>query len=171
MRSSRILVVFDVDGTISPLPPRDGSGEPMWATPVAEAVLAALHELTSSSPDVLVGWVTSWSPSMVRSLIDNRLGGRLQGHHLHDNDDWAPGWRARAVTKAVTRTGARAVVWFDDMAVRMTLTHTLERAGLSPAVLVIRPDEYIGITMRQVRRAAQFVDDIRGAEPIDRPTS
>lgn len=170
MHTSRFLVVFDVDGTISPLPPRDGSGEPVWATPVAEPVLAALDELTSS-PDVQVGWVTSWSPGMVRSLIEKRLDGRLDGRHLHHDEDWAPGWRARAVTKAVGRTGARAVVWFDDMAVRMTLTRTLERAGLSPAVLVIRPDEYTGITMRQARRAAQFVDDVRNAGPLERPTT
>ncbi|MGO2747928.1 MULTISPECIES: hypothetical protein [Microbacterium] len=142
----------------------------MWATPVAKPVVAALHELTTS-PDVQVGWVTSWSPGMVQSLIERRLGGRLDGRHLHGDDDWAPGWRARAVTHAVERSGARAVVWFDDMAVRSTLMRTLERAGLSPAVLVIRPDEYTGITMRQVRRAAQFVADVRDAELLDRPTT
>lgn len=163
MRSSRVLVVFDVDGTISPLPPRDGPGEPKWVTPVAEPVLAALQELTTR-PDVLIGWGTSWSPDMVRWLIDERLGGRLDGPHLHDDDDWAPGWRARSITRAVARTGAGAVVWFDDMAVRATLTRALERAGLGPAVLVIRPDEYTGIALRQARRAAQFLDDFRRAE-------
>jgi hypothetical protein len=160
MSSPRVLVVFDVDGTISPLPPRDGSSEPEWVTPVPEPVLAVLQELTTG-PDVLVGWGTSWSPDMVRWLIDERLDGRLDGRHLHDDGDWAPGWRARSITRAVARTGARAVVWFDDMAVRATLTRTLERAGLSPAVLVIRPDKHTGITLRQARRAAQFVDDFR----------
>ncbi|WP_157006473.1 hypothetical protein [Agromyces laixinhei] len=95
---------------------------------------------------------------MVRSLVEKRLDGRLDGRHLHDDDDWAPGWRARAVTKEVARVDARAVVWFDDMAVRATLMRTLERAGLSPAALVFRPDEYVGITMRQARRAAKFVE-------------
>jgi len=158
MRGAQVLVVFDVDGTISPLPPRDGSGEPMWATPIPESVLAALQELTTA-PDVLVGWVTSWSPGMVRSLTERRLDGRLDGRHLHDDDDWARGWRARAVTKAVAITGAQAVVWFDDMAVRANLLRTLERAGLSLAVLVIRPDEYTGITLLQARRASRFVND------------
>lgn len=156
--SPRVLVALDVDGTISPLPHHDGNGEPNFATPVAQDVLAALQALTAPA-DVQVGWVTSWSPTMVRWLITERLDGRLNGPHLHDSDDWAPGWRARAVTKAAANTGANAVVWVDDMAVRSTLMRSLTREGLSPAVLVIRPDKHTGVTLQQARRAARFVAD------------
>lgn len=162
MGSTRILVVLDVDGAVSPLQHHDVASEPNFATPVAEQVLAALQTLTAPA-DVHVGWVTSWSPKMIRWLIEERLDGRLDGPHLHDNDDWAPGWRARAVTRVVASTGARAVVWFDDMAVPATLTRTLGRARLNPAVLVIRPDKYTGITLQQASRAVRFVDGFRNS--------
>lgn len=156
----RVLVVLDVDGTISPIPPRDGSGEPRWATPVAEPVLAALHELVGR-PGVTLGWVTSWAPGMLQWLVRERLGGRLDAPYLPDEDDWERGWRARAIVKTVAVTGVDAVVWIDDMAVRSTLMRGLGRAGLDPAVLVIRPDRYIGVTLRQVRHAARFIDAVR----------
>lgn len=158
--SPRALVVLDVDGTISTLPPRDGSGETLWATPVAEPVLADLHELVSR-PDVMLGWVTSWVPGMLRWLVRARLTGRFDGPYLPDEDDWDRGWRARAIVKTVADTGVDAVVWIDDMAVRSTLMRGLGRAGLEPAVLVIRPDKYIGVTLRQVGHAARFIDAVR----------
>jgi hypothetical protein len=37
----------------------------------------------------------------------------------------------------------------------------LSRAGLDPAVLVIRPDKYTGVTLRQVRHAARFIEELR----------
>ncbi|MBD3941419.1 hypothetical protein IF188_06875 [Microbacterium sp. NEAU-LLC] len=156
----RVLVVLDVDGTISPIPPRDGSGEPVWATPVAEPVLAALHELVSR-PGVMLGWVTSWAPGMLQWLVRERLGGRLDGPYLPDEDDWDRGWRARSIVETVADTGVDTVVWIDDMAVRSTLMRGLGRAGLEPAVLVIRPDMYIGVTLQQARHAARFIDAVR----------
>lgn len=156
----RVLIVLDVDGTISPIPPRDGSGEPRWTTPVAEPVLAALHELVGR-PGVMLGWVTSWAPGMLQWLVRERLGGRLDAPYLPDEDDWARGWRSRSIVKAVAETGVDAVVWIDDMAVRSTLMRGLARAGLDPAVLAIRPDRYIGVTLRQVRHAARFIDAVR----------
>lgn len=151
------LVVLDVDGTISPISPRDGSGEPMWATPVAEPVLAALQELVSR-PGVTLGWVTSWAPGMLQWLVRERLSGRLDAPYLPDEDDWERGWRARSIVKTVALTNVDAVVWIDDMAVRSTLVRGLARAGLDPAVLVIRPDKHVGVTLRQVRHAARLVD-------------
>lgn len=44
------------------------------------------------------------------------------------------------------------------MAVRSTLMRGLARAGLDPAVLVIRPDKHVGVTLQQVRHAARFAD-------------
>lgn len=160
MTNPRVLVVLDVDGTISPVPPRDGSGEPMWATPVAELVLAELHELVSR-PGVALGWTTSWGPGMLQWLVRERLGGRFDAPYLPDEEDWDRGWRARSIVKTVADTEIRAVVWIDDMAVRSTLMRALARAELDPAVLVIRPDTYTGVTLRQVRRAARFIDALQ----------
>lgn len=164
MTTPRVLVVLDVDGTISPLPPRDGSRVPTWVAPVAEPVLAALHELTTR-PDVMLGWTTSWRPGMLRWLVNERLGGRFEAPYLPDEDDWDRGWRARSIVKTVAATGVDAVVWIDDMAVRSTLVRGLSRAGLDPSTLVIRPDKYTGVTMRQVRHAARFVDEWIGSGP------
>lgn len=160
MANPRVLVVLDVDGTISPLPLGDGPREPMWVTPVAEPVLAALHELTTR-PDVMLGWTTSWRPGMLRWLVNERLGSRFEAPYLPDEDDWDRGWRARSIVKTVAATGVETVVWIDDMAVRSTLMRGLARAGLEPAVLVIRPDKYTGVTLRQVRHAARFIDKQR----------
>ncbi len=154
----RVLVALDVDGTISPIPPGDGSGEPMWATPVAEPVLAALHELVGRA-GVTLGWVTSWAPGMLLWLVRERLSGRFDAPYLPDEDDWERGWRSRSIVKAVAETRVDAVVWIDDMAIRSTLMRGLARAGLDPAVLVIRPDKHVGVTLRQVRHAARFVDE------------
>lgn len=158
MELARVLVVLDVDGTISPFPPRDGSGEPMWATPVAEPVLAELHDLVSG-PGVALGWTTSWLPGMLQWLVRERLGGRFDAPYLPDPDDWDRGWRARSIVRTVAETNVSAVVWIDDMAVRSTLTRGLARAGLDPEVLVIRPDAHTGVTLRQVRHAARFASE------------
>lgn len=156
----RVLIVLDVDGTISPIPPRDGPAEPQWATPVAEPVLAELHELVSR-PGVALGWATSWAPGMLRWLVRERLGGRFDALYLPDEEDWDRGWRARSIVKTVADTDVHAVVWIDDMAVRSTLMRGMTRAGLDPAVLVIRPDKYRGVTLRQVRHAARFIDAVQ----------
>lgn len=155
----RVLVVLDVDGTISPIPPRDGPGDPMRVTPVAEPALAALHDLTTRR-GVMLGWITTWVPRMLEWLVDERLGGRFDAPYLPDEDDWDRGWRARSIVKKVAATGVSAVVWIDDMAVRSTLMRGLARAGLDPAVLVIRPDKHVGVTLRQVRHAARFIDEL-----------
>lgn len=157
MEQSQVLVVLDVDGTISPLPPRDGPRETTWVTPVAEPILAELHELVSR-PGVAFGWTTSWVPGMLEWLVRERLSGRFDGPYLPDENDWEQGWRARSIVKAVANTEVRAVVWIDDMAVRSTLMRGLARAGSDPAVLVIRPDKHTGVTLRQVRHAARFID-------------
>ncbi len=153
-----VLVVLDVDGTVSPLPPRDGPGESMYATPVAEPVLAELHALISR-PGVVLGWTTSWLPGMLGWLVRERLGGRFAAPYLPDEDDWGRGWRARSIVKTVAETNVSAVVWIDDMAVRSTLTRGLARAGLDPGLLVIRPYAYTGVTLRQVRHAARFASE------------
>lgn len=158
MEHSLVLVVLDVDGTISPFPPPGGSGEPAsHVTPVAEPVLAALHDHTTR-PGVMLGWTTSWMPRMLRWLVDERLDGRFDAPYLPGEDTWDRGWRARSIVRTVAEAGVSTVVWIDDMAVRSTLIRGLERAGLNPAVLVIRPDKYTGVTLRQVRHAARFID-------------
>lgn len=157
--NARSLVVLDVDGTISPLPRSRGPREPLWVTPVAEPVLEALHDLVTR-PGVMLGWTTSWRPGMLEWLIRERLSGRFDAPYLPDEDDWGRGWRARSIVGTVARTGVDAVVWIDDMAVRSTLMRGLKRAGLDPDVLVIRPDEHVGVTLRQVRHAARFVSEV-----------
>lgn len=158
----RVLVVLDVDGTISPLPHPDGSGEPAsHVIPVPEPVLAALHDLTTR-PGIMLGWTTSWVPRMLRWLVNERLDGRFDGPYLPGDDNWDRGWRARSIVRTVADTGVDVVVWIDDMAVRSTLMRGLTRAGLGPAVLVIRPDKYTGVTLRQVRHAARFIDANQG---------
>lgn len=164
MTNPRVLVVLDVDGTISPLPPRDGQREPAWVVPVAEPVLAALHELTIR-PEVILGWTTSWPPGMLRWLVNERLGGRFEAPYLPDEDDWGRGWRARSIVKTVATTGVDAVVWIDDMAVRSTLVRGLSRAGLDPSILVIRPDKHTGVTLRQVRHATRFIEERTESRP------
>lgn len=156
--NSRVLLCLDVDGTISPIPPRDGPRETMWVTPIAEPVLAELHELACRS-GVMLGWVTSWAPGMIQWLVKARLDGRFDAPCLPDEADWSRGWRARSIVKTVAEVGIDAVVWIDDKAVRSTLTRALARAGLDSAVLVIRPDEHVGLTLEDVRRAARFVDE------------
>lgn len=158
MGTPHALVVLDVDGTISPLPPRGGPPEPMRVTPVAEPILTELHDLVTQR-GVMLGWTTSWLPGMLEWLVRERLGGRFHAPYLPDKDDWDRGWRARSIVKTVADTGVDRVVWIDDMAMRSTLMRGLARAGLDPAVLVIRPDKYTGVTMRQVRHAARFVNE------------
>ena len=156
--SSRVLLCLDVDGTICPVPPHDGPRASRWVTPVAEPVLAELHELACRS-GVMMGWVTTWMPGMLEWLVKARLDGRFDAPYLPDEADRSRGWRARSIVKTVAEVGTDAVVWIDDAAVRSTLTRALARAGLDPAVLVIRPDERVGVTLRDVRRAARFVDE------------
>ncbi|MBS1906193.1 MAG: hypothetical protein JST33_06415 [Actinobacteria bacterium] len=155
----RVLIVLDVDGTISPLPPPDGGSEPAFATPVEDRVIGALSEVAERD-DVAVAWVTTWSPRMLRWLIDERLGHRLDGPHMGDGVDRTRGWRARAVANAVAAVGASAVVWIDDMAVRTTLERAIERAALDVDMLVIRPERYTGVTLRQAQRVRRFIEGL-----------
>ncbi|WP_454140737.1 hypothetical protein [Microbacterium lacticum] len=96
---------------------------------------------------------------MLRWLVNERLGGRFEAPYLPDEDDWGQGWRARSIVKTVAITGVDTVVWIDDMAVRSTLVRGLSRAGLDPSILVIRPDKHTGMTLRQVRHAARFIEE------------
>lgn len=162
MTNARVLVVLDVDGTISPLPPRDGRRDPTWVVPVDDPVLAALHELTTRS-EVMLGWVTSWVPRHAPMACQRAPGWPAEAPYLPDEDDWDRGWRARSIVKAVAATGVDAVIWIDDNAVRSTLVRGLSRAGLDPSILVIRTDKYTGVTLRQVRHAARSVDEWIGS--------
>lgn len=164
-RGPSVLMVFDVDGTISRFYREEEYAEhrddPYWyeLLPLGEAVVDALDEL-AHLPGVVVAWLTSWAPNQeyLDHLINGaRLRGRLAGRCVPWIGKPDKAWRLRSILAFAERHRPRALVWADDQAPRNADQRIDERLGIPR--LVIRPHRNVGLTVDDVHRVRSFIDD------------
>lgn len=164
MPERNVLIILDVDGTVSPInPPEDLRHRYTMHSylPIDEGFVAALDEL-AHLPGVSIAWLTSWDQDGVRWLIDNALAGQLDGPYLtHTSDKWKrpAGWRARTLLQHLEGIRPDAIVWADDDAAHDVNRRRLDRAGYRHRHLLIQPDPNIGLTLDHLRAMRRFVDE------------
>lgn len=158
---TEVLIVFDVDGTISRIyrerEYEEHKNDKSWMTmmPFDQEVIAALDEQTGR-PGVETAWLTTWDPEGVEWLIRRPLGGRLAGSYVPHHGWPKRGWRLRSLIAYLRQVGPAAVVWADDAAPAGAASRIREQTGI-PA-LVIKPDKFEGVTHRHVQRVRSFID-------------
>ena len=163
MAFGKILMVLDVDGTVSRLY-GDAEREMHRALqrdapylPLDETVIDSL-DLQTQRPGVIVGWLTSWAKSQadVDELVHgSQLRGRLGGELVPWSANDRHGRRKRSLLEHLERTLPDAVIWVDDEAPRDTHLRIWDRVH-RPA-LVIRPRASTGITHSDVDRIREFI--------------
>lgn len=160
-----VLIVLDVDGTISRIYRQDEYAEhrddPDWYEwlPLDEAVVDAL-DVVAQRPGIQIAWLTSWAPNQdyLDHFIDGpRLRGRLHGDCVPWIDSSRRGWRARSLLAYAERVRPHALVWADDRAPRSVSATIDERLGIPR--LVLRPHVNVGLTNAHVERVRAFVDE------------
>ena len=159
---TKTLLTLDVDGTISRIYREEeyashqyDPGWRSWMT-VDDDVVDALDEL-AQRPDVQVAWLTTWPHDQVGWLIREPLRGKLAGPYIPWQNWPKPGWRTLSLISHVRRTTPHAIAWADDRApadAKRRLTAMTE----IPA-LVLRPDKFVGLTLADVGRIAQFLEE------------
>lgn len=163
--SPSVLMVFDVDGTISRFYREEEYAEhrddPNWyeLLPLDEAVVDALDEL-AHLPGVDVAWLTSWAPDQayLDHLVNGaRFRGRLAGRCVPWIGEPDDGWRLRSLLAYAEQHRPRALVWADDQAPR----HAGQRIDgqLTIPRLVLHPHRNVGLTMDDVHRVRSFIDE------------
>lgn len=160
-----VLIILDVDGTISPIhPPGDLLHRYTLHSclPIDEELVAALDQLTWW-PGVSVAWLTSWERDGVRWLIDGPLAGRLDGPYFTPAPAWLTrpaGWRTRTLLQHLDGIRPDAIIWADDDAANDVNRRRLCRAGYRHRNLLIQPDTNIGLTLEDVEAMRTFVDRV-----------
>lgn len=166
-----VLMVFDVDGTISRFYREEEYAEhhddPNWyeLLPLDEAVVDELDEL-AHVPGVDVAWLTSWAPDQdyLDHLINgSRFRGRLAGRCVPWIGEPDKGWRLRSLLAFAEQHRPRALVWADDQ----SPGNAGQRIGdhLTIPRLVLRPHRNVGLTMDDVHRVHAFVNEHARQQP------
>lgn len=160
-----VLMVFDVDGTVSRFYREEEYAEhrddPNWyeLLPLDEAVIDALDEL-AHLPGVDVAWLTSWAPNQeyLDHLISGaRFRGRLSGRCVPWIGEPDKGWRLRSLLAYAEQHRPRALVWADDQAPRNAGQRIDEQLAIPR--LVLHPHRNVGLTVNDVDRVRSFIDD------------
>lgn len=163
-----VLVVLDVDGTVSPIPPQNYGKDERWqaryqwrsSMPFDDEMIAAL-DAQVARPGVSLAWLTSWPEYLLDNLVENALGGRLRGSYISPDPIPFGGiaWRTRSVFAHLATVGNPAVIWADDMQPKSGLSVRFDQAGHAKPRLFIRPQKQVGITRHDVDRIRRFIDD------------
>ncbi|WP_262002250.1 HAD domain-containing protein [Microbacterium sp. Mcb102] len=156
------LLVLDVDGTISRIHREEeralhqnDEGWRSWMT-VDDELVDALDDL-ARRPGVQVAWLTTWPRDQVGWLIREPLRGKLTGPYVPWQNWPKRGWRTASLISHIRQTSPNAVVWADDRApedAEQRLTAMTEVPSL-----VVRPDKFVGVTLADVGRIDQFLDE------------
>ena len=166
-----VLMVFDVDGTISRFYRKEEYAEqhadPNWYEflPLDEEVVDALDEL-AHRPGVDVAWLTSWAPDQgyLDHLINGaRFRGRLAGRCVPWIGEPDKGWRLRSLLTFAERHHPRALVWADDQAPSNAGERIDKRLGIPR--LVLHPHRNIGLTMDDIQSVRSFIDEHASRRP------
>lgn len=132
-----------------------------------------MHELALSGK-VELNWLTTWQPYCSQTLDpmlgwDSRIERTIVWYDPVTNERRLTGKRAEVMSRVRferRQDEPLPIIWIDDEECYFTPKMQIESLRPAAPVLMVRPDERIGISRRQWRLICEFLDDPSGFPPV-----